>query len=112
LGTWALGEGIDVTSYDVLALRTLPSMRVAVRAHPGARRERLSWDGEVLHVWVTARAAEGAANRAIVRALARTFDLPLGAVTLMAGGRGRDKVVEVAGIEVERLAALAAGSDR
>ena len=41
---------------------------IRVRAHPGASRDRLEWDGEVLHVWVTARAVAGAANRALVAA--------------------------------------------
>lgn len=81
-------------------------MRTRIRAHPGASRERVEWDGEVLHVWVTARAAEGAANRALVRALARRLGVPESAVRLVAGRRGRDKLVEVEGVSRERLEAL------
>jgi uncharacterized protein (TIGR00251 family) len=90
-------------------------VRITVRAHPAAIRERLVWDGNVLHVWVTAPATEGAANRAIVQALARAFDLPSSAVTLVIGGRGRHKVVEIAGIGAERLTertVSSIGSDR
>jgi uncharacterized protein YggU (UPF0235/DUF167 family) len=74
-------------------------MRIKVRAHPGASRERLAWDGETLHVWVTARAVEGAANRALVAAIARGLRVRPSAVSLVAGGRGRDKVVEVEGVD-------------
>ena len=71
-------------------------MRIAVRAHPGASHERVQWEGDVLHVWVTARAVEGAANRALIEALARALGVRRSAVTLVSGERGRDKVFEVA----------------
>jgi uncharacterized protein len=70
-------------------------MRIAVRAHPGASRERVQWDGDTLHVWVHARAVEGAANRALTGAIARAFGVRAPAVTLVSGERGRDKVFEV-----------------
>src|SRR5256885_3839112 len=69
----------------------LGAMRISVRAHPGAPRERVEWQGDVLHVWVTARAVEGQANRALVRAVARGLGVRPSAVTLVAGQRGRDK---------------------
>jgi len=72
-------------------------MRIAVRAHPGASRERAQWDGDVLHVWVTARAVEGQANAALIRAVARAFGVRASGVTLVSGERGRDKVLEVDG---------------
>lgn len=75
-------------------------VRITVRAHPGASKERVEWVGETLHVWVTARAVEGAANRALMRAVARALGVRQSAVTLVAGDRARDKVVEVAGYEV------------
>ncbi len=70
-------------------------MRISVRAHPGASRERVEWQGDVLHVWVTARAVEGQANRSLVRAIARELGVRASAVALVAGERARDKVVEV-----------------
>ena len=70
-------------------------MRITVRAHPGASRERVEWQDGVLHVWVTARAVEGEANRALVRAVARAFGLRPSAVAIVAGDRRRDKLLEV-----------------
>jgi uncharacterized protein YggU (UPF0235/DUF167 family) len=72
-------------------------LTIQVRAHPGASRERVEWQGAILHVWVTARAVEGAANQALVRAVARHLGVRPSAVALVAGERGRDKVFEVTG---------------
>jgi uncharacterized protein len=71
------------------------SMRITVRAHPGASRERAEWRDGVLHVWVTARAIEGQANRALVQAVAKQMGVKQSAVRLLSGERGHDKVVEV-----------------
>ena len=72
-----------------------PGRRIAVRAHPGASRVRLEWRGEVLHVWVSARATGDAANRALLRAVSESLRLRASAVRLVAGERARDKVIEV-----------------
>jgi uncharacterized protein YggU (UPF0235/DUF167 family) len=77
-----------------------------VRAHPGASRERVSWEGGILHVWVTARAVEGAANRALLAAVARAVGTRPSSVTLVTGERGRDKVVEVDGMAAGALEGL------
>lgn len=77
----------------------MSSVRITVRAHPGASKERLEWAGEVLHVWVTARAVEGAANRALLRAIARSLGVRPSAVRLVSGERSRDKAVDVEGLE-------------
>ena len=70
---------------------------VSVRAHPRASRERVWWDGERLHLWVTAPAVEGHANRAVVLAVARWLEVPPGTVRLLSGTRSRTKLVEVEG---------------
>jgi uncharacterized protein len=72
-----------------------PGRRIAVRAHPGASRERLEWRGEVVHVWVNARATGGAANHALLRAVAESLRVRAAAVRLVAGERARDKILEV-----------------
>jgi uncharacterized protein YggU (UPF0235/DUF167 family) len=74
-------------------------MRIAVLAHPGASRERAEWVNETLHVWVTARAVEGAANRALVKAVASALGVRASAVTLVSGERGRAKVFDVEGVD-------------
>jgi uncharacterized protein YggU (UPF0235/DUF167 family) len=81
-------------------------MRISVRAHPGASRDRLAWDGAVLHVWVTARAVEGAANRALLKAVAHGLEVRPAAVRLAGGDRSRDKAVEVDGLDAHVLERL------
>jgi uncharacterized protein YggU (UPF0235/DUF167 family) len=89
-------------------------IRLAVHAHPGARQERAEVlaDGS-LGVWVRARPIEGHANAAIERCLAAWFDLRPAQVVLVAGARGRDKVVQIDLPSVdalrERLAQMAHG---
>ena len=74
-------------------------MHLNVRAHPGASRQRVEWDGAVAQVWVTPRAADGAANRAVIVAVAAWLELPPSRVRLVRGTRGRVKVLEVEGLE-------------
>ena len=77
-----------------------------VRAHPGASRTGAAWDGAVLHVRVTARAVEGAANRALIQAVADALGVRRSAVSLVAGERARDKLVEVVGLDPTSLERL------
>jgi len=54
---------------------------------------------ERMLVAVRARAVEGAANAAVLAALAEAFGVRRGDVELVAGARGRDKVVALEGDE-------------
>ena len=77
-----------------------------VRTHPGASRTGAVWDGAVLHVRVTARPVEGAANRALLQAVADALGVRRSTVSLVAGERSREKLVEVIGLDptlLERL---------
>ncbi|MFL6125505.1 DUF167 domain-containing protein [Actinophytocola sp.] len=71
-------------------------MRFAVRVKPGARREVVGGrHGDALVVAVVAPAVEGKANEAVRKALAKAFGIRRQDVTIIAGHRGRDKVIEV-----------------
>lgn len=73
-------------------------MRVTVRVRPGASRTRVggSWGPQsALLVSVTARAVDGAANRAVVAALAEAFGTRPRSVAVVQGERSRTKVVEI-----------------
>ena len=77
-------------------------MRISVRVHPGARRDEVggSWSGPrgpALVVAVRARAVEGAANAAVVAALAAALGVRRRDVEIVTGARGRDKIVAVRG---------------
>jgi uncharacterized protein len=85
-------------------------VKVAVRVRPGARVDRVGgcWDGPrggSLLVSVRARAVDGQANQAVVGALAGAFELRRAEIVIVAGHRGRDKIVELAG-DPETIQAL------
>ena len=87
-------------------------MRLSIRVKPGASRTRVGGlHGDRLVVAVTARAVDGAATAATLRALGDALAVRPRFVTLVSGATSRDKVVEVADEVVddalrERLEAL------
>lgn len=77
-------------------------MKIAVRVSPGARTDAVGgrWDGPrgpALVVRVRARAVEGAANAAVIAVVAAAFGVKPGAVALVTGALGRDKIVAIEG---------------
>ncbi|WP_137815795.1 DUF167 domain-containing protein [Gandjariella thermophila] len=87
-----------------------------MRVKPGARRDAVGGhrdgpSGTALVVAVAAPAVEGKANDALCRLLAKAFGVRRQDVTIVAGARGRDKVVALDPAPpgaAERLAALLA----
>ena len=71
-------------------------MRLRIRVKPGAHAERVSRepDGSLL-VSVTARAQEGKANEAAVRAVAAFLRVPKSSVRIRSGLSSRTKLLEV-----------------
>lgn len=82
-------------------------MRVSVRVKPGASRTMVGGQyGEesrgregVLIVRVGARAVEGAATEAVLKAVAKAFGLRRADVDLVGGATSRTKVLELRGDE-------------
>ena len=73
-------------------------MRLAVLVKPGAKQEKATRqpDGSLL-VWVKERAKDGEANAAVCRVVAGLYGVPKSAVKLVAGARGRRKLLELPG---------------
>lgn len=82
-------------------------VRVAVRLTPKARAERIEGvvDGR-LRIAVTAPPAENRANDALLRLLSRAWRIPRRDLTITAGGKSRDKVIEITGDPRELLPRL------
>jgi uncharacterized protein YggU (UPF0235/DUF167 family) len=77
-----------------------PSTRLRLRVAPGATRTEIAGrHGDGWKVRVGAAPERGRANDAVVRLLAARLDLPRSAISLVSGGTGRDKVVEVHGLD-------------
>jgi uncharacterized protein (TIGR00251 family) len=88
-----------------------PSTRVRLRVSPGSHKTELAGrHGEAWKVRVSAPPEGDRANDAVLELLAERVGLPLRALAIVSGQKGRDKVVEMTGIssaEAERKLELA-----
>jgi uncharacterized protein (TIGR00251 family) len=78
-------------------------MRVAIRVRPGAARESVGggYGEEAIVVKVNARAVDGKATEAALRAVAAAFGVRRAEVRLVSGATSRDKIVEIIGNDQE-----------
>jgi uncharacterized protein YggU (UPF0235/DUF167 family) len=90
-------------------------LRLRLKATPGAARSEVRGiepdgrdqdGGRRLMVRVTAVAAGGEANAALVKLLAKRWRLPASAFTITAGMTGRRKTIEIAAIGEDQLVRL------
>ena len=82
-------------------------MRVTVRVQPGSARPGVGGERDgALIVRVSARAVDGRATEAALRAVAAAFGVRRRAVTLITGAASRTKIIEVAGADPADLARL------
>jgi uncharacterized protein (TIGR00251 family) len=78
---------------------------IRVRVQPRAAREEVVGERDgALVVRLTAPPAEGRANEALCRLLARRLGVAKTRVAVVRGGRSRDKVVRVEGVSATELA--------
>ena len=85
-----------------------PAATFAVRVVPRAAKEGVAgYEGGVLRIRLNAPPVEGKANEALGRFLAKALGVSRGSVTLVAGEKGRSKIVRIEGMTPEAvLAAL------
>ena len=92
------------------------STRLRLRVSPGANRAGVvGRHGEAWKVRVAAPPEGGRANDAVVRLLAETLSVSRGAVKIVSGQGGRDKLVELTGIDeaqIEQRLSSATGKER
>lgn len=75
-----------------------------VRVQPRAGRDEVAGvEGGALKVRLTAPPVEGRANEACLRLLAERLGLPRRRLALVAGERGRDKLVRAEGLDEAAL---------
>jgi len=78
--------------------------RCSVRVHPRARRSAVTGRlGEAYRLDLAAPPVDGKANEECVRFFAELAGVPRSRVRIVSGLTGRNKVVEVEGIELEEL---------
>jgi uncharacterized protein YggU (UPF0235/DUF167 family) len=74
-----------------LAALAVPGAELAVRVTPNAGRNRVAAEAGVIRVSVTAAPADGAANAAVTRLLARALGVAPSRLVLIRGAASRDK---------------------
>ncbi len=67
-----------------------------MRVTPGASRETVTIEGDMVHLRVTAPPADGAANEAVLRLLATALGRPPRDLTLLRGATARIKLIGIA----------------
>ncbi len=80
-----------------------------IKVKPGAKRPGVRREGEHLVVAVAARAIEGAANEAVIAALAKALKIAPSRITILRGHRGRLKILGVSGLTPTEFQARFAG---
>jgi uncharacterized protein (TIGR00251 family) len=76
--------------------------RISVRVRAGAARDELAgMHAGVLLARVTAPPVDGRANRALCRLIARSAGVAPSRVAIVRGDRSREKVVSIAGVDLE-----------
>ena len=80
--------------------------RLHVRVQPGARRTGfVGWYGDLPKLAVAAPPVDGAANEAVVKAVAAAVGVPNRSVRLVGGAAARTKRLEVDGLEDAQILA-------
>jgi uncharacterized protein (TIGR00251 family) len=77
------------------------------RVTPRSSRDAIEGADEVgeIRIWVTAPPADGAANKAVLRLVAKTLRVPRGAVTLVSGAGSRHKRLRIEGVDTASVLA-------
>jgi uncharacterized protein (TIGR00251 family) len=81
---------------------SLLEVRVVPR---GGRDAVVGWEGDALRVRVSAPAAEGRANAAVLRLLALHFEVPRSEIEIVRGASSREKWIRVDGLAPRALRA-------
>lgn len=72
--------------------------KVKLRVIPRARQNKITTDADgTIRVHITAAPVDGAANDAVIRALAEYFHVPKSQIKIVRGETSRNKVVELPG---------------
>jgi hypothetical protein len=74
---------------------------LTLHVQPGAKRSEIAGlHGEALKIRLAAPPVEGRANAALLKFVAKLFDVPLRQVELKQGGQSRHKVVAISGSRI------------
>ena len=73
-------------------------MKISIKVVPGAKKNELKNEGDMIKIYLSAPAVEGKANEALVRFLAEYFKVKASAIEILKGLKSRHKIVNINGI--------------
>lgn len=80
-------------------------MKISIRVTPNAsKNEILGWRGDVLRIAIAAVPEKGKANKELVKFLARLLDCGKADVVIVKGEGSRNKILEIFGGDIAKLA--------
>jgi uncharacterized protein (TIGR00251 family) len=80
------------------------STRISVKVKPRASRNKVEgWEGDALVVRLTSPPVDGAANSSLIKLLSKKTGVARGLIRIVSGEKGRLKVLEFDGIDLEGL---------
>ena len=81
-------------------------LRLSVKVVPGASRERIVGQlGDALKIAVAKPPQDGAANRAVIKLLAHSINVPEANITILRGQTQPRKQIRIVGVTLEDLSA-------
>ena len=80
------------------------TVRIAVQAHPGAKRnEIVRFDDGVWHLKIAATPKEGKANKELIEFLSEILDISKSRITIEKGATGHRKLISIEGLTQEAV---------
>lgn len=79
----------------MLSLEKAKPMKVHIKVVPFAKKDLIKAEGENLKVYLTAKAVEGKANKALVGFLAKHFGVRKGQIEITKGLKSRHKTIMI-----------------
>ena len=70
-------------------------MIINVRVIPRARVQKIVADGDILRVYTNVAPTDGKANEAVIKMLAKHYDVPKSSISILRGATSHDKVIEI-----------------
>ncbi len=76
-------------------MKSVDLLRLEIKVIPGASKNMLKDEGEGIKVYLTAPPVDGKANEALVKFLAKHYDVSKSSVAIIKGEKSRHKIVEI-----------------
>ena len=89
----------------IIDISAVKMVKIKVKVIPGAKKTGISgWmEGEILKIHIAEKPEAGKANDALVRLLAKTFEMRKEDVLIQSGLRGRNKTILLKGVDASQV---------